>query len=233
MSLTDGRAIAEAGAAAARAGRDRASSCWPGPPRRSATGSSSPRTCRTRCWSSWPRGPGPGVDVLFLDTGYHFAETIGTRDAVETVYDVRIVNARPEHTRRRAGHAAGQGPVRPRPQPVLRAAQGGAAAEDPGRLRRLGHRRAPGRGPDPGEHPAGHLRREVRAGQGQPARRLDRRGHGRLHRRARHPGQPAGRRGLPEHRLRAVHAEAGAGRRQAQRPLGRHRQDRVRAAQPS
>ncbi|MCW2730977.1 MAG: cysH, partial [Mycobacterium sp.] len=27
----------------------------------------------------------PGVDVLFLDTGYHFAETIGTRDAVEAV----------------------------------------------------------------------------------------------------------------------------------------------------
>src|SRR5690242_5917496 len=23
----------------------------------------------------------PGVDVVFLDTGYHFAETIGTRDA--------------------------------------------------------------------------------------------------------------------------------------------------------
>jgi phosphoadenosine phosphosulfate reductase len=40
----------------------------------------------------------PGVDVLFLETGYHFAETIGTRDAVEAVYDVRIVNATPEHT---------------------------------------------------------------------------------------------------------------------------------------
>src|ERR1700742_758080 len=26
------------------------------------------------------------VDVLFLETGYHFAETIGTRDAVATVY---------------------------------------------------------------------------------------------------------------------------------------------------
>ena len=37
-------------------------------------------------------------------------------------------------------------------------------------------------------------------------------------------------RGLPEHRLRAVHGQAGAGRRQAQRPLGRHRQDRVRVA---
>jgi phosphoadenosine phosphosulfate reductase len=40
----------------------------------------------------------PGVEVLFLDTGYHFAETIGMRDAVETVHDVRIVNATPEHT---------------------------------------------------------------------------------------------------------------------------------------
>jgi phosphoadenosine phosphosulfate reductase len=36
----------------------------------------------------------PGVDVLFLDTGYHFAETIGTRDAVGTVYDVTVVTVR-------------------------------------------------------------------------------------------------------------------------------------------
>lgn len=40
----------------------------------------------------------PGVDVLFLDTGYHFAETMGTRDAVASVYGVNIVNAMPEHT---------------------------------------------------------------------------------------------------------------------------------------
>lgn len=40
----------------------------------------------------------PGVDVLFLDTGYHFAETIGTRDAIESVYGVNIVNVTPEHT---------------------------------------------------------------------------------------------------------------------------------------
>lgn len=40
----------------------------------------------------------PGVDVLFLDTGYHFVETIGTRDAVEAVYDVNVVNVRPEHS---------------------------------------------------------------------------------------------------------------------------------------
>jgi len=35
-----------------------------------------------------------GIEVLFLETGYHFAETIGTRDAVEHVYGVKIVNAR-------------------------------------------------------------------------------------------------------------------------------------------
>jgi len=40
----------------------------------------------------------PGVDVLFLDTGYHFAETIGTRDAAEAVYDVHIVNVTAENT---------------------------------------------------------------------------------------------------------------------------------------
>jgi phosphoadenosine phosphosulfate reductase len=40
----------------------------------------------------------PGVDVLFLDTGYHFAETIGTRDAVEAVYGINVVNVTPEHS---------------------------------------------------------------------------------------------------------------------------------------
>ncbi len=40
----------------------------------------------------------PGVDVLFLDTGYHFAETIGTRDAVEAVYGVNVVNVTPENS---------------------------------------------------------------------------------------------------------------------------------------
>ncbi len=39
------------------------------------------------------------VDVLFLETGYHFAETIGTRDAVQAVYpNVRIVNAQAEQS---------------------------------------------------------------------------------------------------------------------------------------
>jgi phosphoadenosine phosphosulfate reductase len=40
----------------------------------------------------------PNIDVLFLDTGYHFAETIGTRDAVSAVYPVNVVNVTPPTT---------------------------------------------------------------------------------------------------------------------------------------
>jgi phosphoadenosine phosphosulfate reductase len=40
----------------------------------------------------------PRIDVVFLDTGYHFAETIGTRDAVAAVYPVNMVNVTPSRT---------------------------------------------------------------------------------------------------------------------------------------
>ena len=40
----------------------------------------------------------PGIDVVFLDTGYHFAETIGTRDAVEAVMDVNVITLTPRQT---------------------------------------------------------------------------------------------------------------------------------------
>jgi phosphoadenosine phosphosulfate reductase len=40
----------------------------------------------------------PGIDVLFLDTGFHFAETIGTRDAAAAVYPVNLINVTPPRT---------------------------------------------------------------------------------------------------------------------------------------
>ncbi len=40
----------------------------------------------------------PGIDVLFLDTGYHFPETIGTADAVELAYDVSLRRLLPLQT---------------------------------------------------------------------------------------------------------------------------------------
>lgn len=40
----------------------------------------------------------PWVDTLFLETGYHFAETIGTRDAVEASMQLSIVDVLPKQT---------------------------------------------------------------------------------------------------------------------------------------
>ena len=37
----------------------------------------------------------PGIDVVFLDTGYHFVETIGTRDAVAATTDVNLLTITP------------------------------------------------------------------------------------------------------------------------------------------
>ena len=40
----------------------------------------------------------PWVDTLFLETGYHFAETIGTRDAVEASMQLTIVDVKPRRS---------------------------------------------------------------------------------------------------------------------------------------
>ena len=40
----------------------------------------------------------PGVDVLFLDTEYHFAETLRTRDAVSTIYHINLITLTAQQT---------------------------------------------------------------------------------------------------------------------------------------
>lgn len=40
----------------------------------------------------------PGVDVLFLDTGYHFPETLGTRDTVAATLPVTVVDVLPRRS---------------------------------------------------------------------------------------------------------------------------------------
>ena len=40
----------------------------------------------------------PGVDVVFLDTGYHFAETVGTRDWITSALPITLVNVTPPQT---------------------------------------------------------------------------------------------------------------------------------------
>lgn len=40
----------------------------------------------------------PEVPVLFLETGYHFAETLAYRDRIATEWNLNLVNVVPEHT---------------------------------------------------------------------------------------------------------------------------------------
>ncbi|WP_028046446.1 phosphoadenylyl-sulfate reductase [Cellulomonas sp. URHE0023] len=40
----------------------------------------------------------PGVNVIFLDTGYHFAETIGTRDYYAEFTDIKLLTILPVRT---------------------------------------------------------------------------------------------------------------------------------------
>lgn len=40
----------------------------------------------------------PRIDVVFLDTGYHFDETLTLRDAVASTYPVRLLNVQPGQT---------------------------------------------------------------------------------------------------------------------------------------
>lgn len=49
----------------------------------------------------------PGITVLFLDTGYHFPETIGTRDAIAATYDVNVETV--SHPLTRAEHESNYG----------------------------------------------------------------------------------------------------------------------------
>src|SRR5919107_31832 len=50
----------------------------------------------------------PGVNVLFVDTGYHFAETIGTADALAASSPVRMLTIRPKETREEHEAARGE-----------------------------------------------------------------------------------------------------------------------------
>ena len=53
----------------------------------------------------------PGVQVVFLDTGYHFAQTVQTRDRVAAEYDVRVLDVRPRLTVAQQDELVGSGIV--------------------------------------------------------------------------------------------------------------------------
>ena len=115
------------------------------------------------------------------------------------------------------------------PGPVLLPAQGAAAGPGAGRLRRLGVRPAARRLDRPVAHPGRRLGPAQRHGQGQPAGPLDPGRRRRLHRAARHPRPTrCSSDGFASIGCFPCTRRTGAGEDARGRPLGGHRQDRVR-----
>ena len=170
----------------------------------------------------------PGIDVVFLDTGYHFVETIGTRDAVASTLDVNLLTITPVQSVAEQDAAYGKDLYKTDPdlccalRKVKPLAEALAAydAWATGLRRAETHNRVIA--------PVDRLGRQEGQGQGLPARAMERRAGRALHRRERRAGQPAGLRRLPVDRLRSVHPSGRSGRGRPQRPVGRHQQDRVR-----
>jgi 3'-phosphoadenosine 5'-phosphosulfate sulfotransferase (PAPS reductase)/FAD synthetase len=84
----------------------------------------------------------PGIDVIFLDTGYHFVETIGTRDAVKLVHNVNVINVTPEQTVAEQDATWGKDMFARDPDLCCSLRKVAPARQGAGTLRRLGHRGA-------------------------------------------------------------------------------------------
>ena len=113
--------------------------------------------------------------MIFLDTGYHFVETIGTRDAVALVHDVNVINVTPEQTVAEQDAAWGKDLFARNPDQccaLRKVAPLGAALPA---VHRVGQRTAPRRLPGPGEDPGRLLGRQAADDQGGADRHLDRR----------------------------------------------------------
>ena len=170
----------------------------------------------------------PGIDVLFLDTGYHFAETIGTRDAVSAVYPVNVINVTPPTTV--AEQDAELGPKLYAATPTCAAtcarssrSSSHSSRTTPGSPGCAGRRPTPGRDTRVVQWDARRQMVKVNPIVEWTQQEVD--DYIAEQRRAR---QPAGLRRLPVDRLPHLHRPGRGRRRSAQRPLGGHGQDRVR-----
>ena len=162
----------------------------------------------------------PDVEVAFLDTQYHFAETLWYVEQVKARYDLNLNVIRPEREPDDLWHNDPDACCRVRKvEPMQRALAGKAAwmsglrrAESPARAERI----------------ARELRRQPRPGEGQPDRDLVRRDVAGYVKDHDLPVHPLAERGYDSIGCWPCTRPVGDGRRRPRRPLGRPRQDRVR-----
>ena len=130
----------------------------------------------------------PGIEVVFIDTGYHFPETLETVEEVRRHYGLNLRMM----TVARQDEALWQAD----PENCCSAVKVGqldrALAGKQAWMSGLRRTEAANRETTPGRRP-----RHPRPGQDQPDRHVDRRGRRRLHRRQRRAGQPADEQGYP------------------------------------
>lgn len=86
----------------------------------------------------------PDVDVLFLETGYHFPETHDTRREVAENLRVNIVDVLPEQTIAQQGVALGKDLFARNPAQCCQLAQNGSAEKGAVWLRGVVYRCSPG-----------------------------------------------------------------------------------------
>ena len=170
----------------------------------------------------------PGIEVVFLDTGYHFAETIGTRDAVAAVYPINLVNVTPSRTVAEQDAELGPRLYGRNPdlccylrkvEPLERALTNYDAWITGVRRDETSNRRQT-------QVVEWDDRREMV--KVNPIVSWTQKQVDDFITDQRRAGEPAGLRRLPLHRLRDLHEQGRGGRRPAQRALGRDRQDGVR-----
>ena len=163
----------------------------------------------------------PAIEVVFIDTGYHFPETLETVEQVRRRYglNLRIMTvARQDEELWRVDPENCCSAVK---VGQLDRALMGKAAWMSG-LRRV-EAASRGQGADHRPRPPG-------SGEGEPDRHVERPRRGRLHRGSRRPREPVDAAGLPVDRVHAVHATRVRRRRSPRRTVGGPRQDRMRSA---
>lgn len=170
----------------------------------------------------------PDADFLFLDTGYHFAETLEVADELERRYPQRLVRATPILTRDQQDRAYGPDLYRTNPTACCRMRKVEPLARAL-RLRRLGHRAASRRQAHPRAGP-GALAGRHRAPQDFSPGDLVAGKDAGVHRAQRAHRAPADAPGLPLDRVRDVHPPRRRRAGPARRALGQFHQDRMRIA---
>ena len=157
----------------------------------------------------------PGIEVVFLDTQYHFAETLWYVDRVREHYDLNLTVMTPlvapdDLWQTDTDECCAMRKVEPLARALARPAG-------------LDVRGAAGRSAVACPHADRAARRRARHREGQPVAGVDRRRHRDLQARPRPARAPVGRPGLPLDRLLAVHPAGGAGRGPPLGTLGRDR----------